>query len=156
VRDKSAPHHLSVAPGVLDADARGPTRWTVAVTRAFPGRPDQVSRAREFVRQVLGPVPVADEAVLLVSELCTNALLHTGSGAGGSFEVAVYRRSFWLRVEVRDDGSGQLPVARQPADSLVEDGRGLGLVELVAERWGHSGDRRGRSVFFELRWKPLD
>ncbi|MGH3277492.1 MAG: hypothetical protein ACRDNZ_24605, partial [Streptosporangiaceae bacterium] len=41
--------------------------------RVFPGRKDQVAQARDFVRRTLGPCPVLDEAVLLVSELATNA-----------------------------------------------------------------------------------
>ena len=122
----------------------------------FPGRHDQVARARAFVRAVLGHVPVLDEAVLLVSELCTNALLHTASGHGGTFEVAVYPRSFSVRVEVRDGGAAQAPGVRPPTDTCPEDGRGLGLVELLSDRWGHSGDHDGRSVFFELHWKRPD
>jgi anti-sigma regulatory factor (Ser/Thr protein kinase) len=127
-----------------------------AVTQVFPGRHDQVARARTFVRAVLGPVPVLDDAVLLVSELCANALLHTASGHGGTFEVAIYPRSFSVRVEVRDGGAAQPPEVRQPADTCAEDGRGLGLVELLADRWGHSGDPDGRSVFFELHWTQAD
>ena len=126
------------------------------MTRVFPGRHDQVARARAFVRAVLGPVPVLDEAVLLVSELCANALLHTASGHGGTFEVAIYPRPFSVRVEVRDCGAAQAPGIRQPADTCAEDGRGLGLVELLADRWGHSGDHDGRSVFFELHWTQHD
>jgi len=42
--------------------------------RAFPGRPNQIAYARDFTRRVLGPCPVLDEAVLLVSELATNAI----------------------------------------------------------------------------------
>jgi hypothetical protein len=55
------------------ADDRGapslPGTYAVTVKRTFPGSPDQVARVREFVRLVLGPVPVVDEAVLLTSEL---------------------------------------------------------------------------------------
>lgn len=128
----------------------------VVVTQVFPGCHDQVARARAFVRAVLGPVPVLDEAVLLVSELCTNALLHTASGHGGTFEVAVYPCPLSARIEVRDGGATQAPSVSQPARTCAEDGRGLGLVELLAERWGHSGDHHGRSVFFELHWKQPD
>jgi anti-sigma regulatory factor (Ser/Thr protein kinase) len=99
---------------------------------------------------------VLDEAVLLASELCTNALLHTASGHGGTFEVAICSRSFSVRVEVRDGGAAQAPRVRRPADSCAEDGRGLGLVELLADRWGHGGDHYGRSVFFELHWTQAD
>lgn len=41
-----------------------------------PGQHDQVSRARAFVKDVLAGCPQLDEAVLLTSELCTNALQH--------------------------------------------------------------------------------
>jgi hypothetical protein len=56
---------------------------TRPVRRVFPGRQDQVACAREFIRRKLGPCPVLDEAVLLTSELCANALQHTASGNGG-------------------------------------------------------------------------
>jgi anti-sigma regulatory factor (Ser/Thr protein kinase) len=99
---------------------------------------------------------MVDEAVLLVSELCTNALLHTTSANGGTFEVAIYPDPLSVRIEVRDEGAAQVPGVRQPADTLAEDGRGLCLVELLADRWGYDGDRNGRSVFFELHWKQPD
>jgi len=92
-----------------------------------------------------------DEAVLLTSELCTNALQHTASGNGGTFEVTVYRGRDSLRVEVHDDGSDTVPTARN-FEELSDDGRGLEIVALLAHRWGQGGDEYGRSVFFELRW----
>jgi anti-sigma regulatory factor (Ser/Thr protein kinase) len=125
----------------------------VIVTQVFPGRHDQVAHARAFVRAALGPVPVLDEAVLLVSELCTNALLHTASGHDGTFKVIVYPCPLSARIEVRDGGANQAPSVSQPANTYAEDGRGLGLVELLADRWGHSSDHTGRSVFFDLHWK---
>lgn len=95
-----------------------------------------------------------DEAVLLTSELCTNALQHTASGTGGLFELTVYREDGSLRVEVCDDGSDTVP-AVQTFEELPEDGHGLEIVHLLADRWGQNGDEFGRCVFFELRWKPL-
>lgn len=91
--------------------------------------------------------------MLLTSELCANALQHTASGNGGSFEVTVYLGNDSLRVEVRDDGSKNVP-AVQSFDQLSEEGRGLEIVALIANRWGQCGDEFGRSVFFELRWGP--
>jgi anti-sigma regulatory factor (Ser/Thr protein kinase) len=99
----------------------------------------------------VGPVPVLDEAVLLASELSTNAVVHTASGEGGAFDVAVRRYPSSVRIEICDAGSPGVPAARRQ-DDLAEAGRGLGLVDLVADHWGHSGDQDGRSVFFELRW----
>lgn len=124
---------------------------TQPARRRFPGRPGQVSSARAFVRDILGGCPQLDEAILLTSELCTNALQHTHSGDGGTFEVTVYHRPGSLRVEVRDDGSPNAPVP-QPFDSCSLDGRGLEIVACLAHRWGQRGDEYGRCVYFELRW----
>jgi anti-sigma regulatory factor (Ser/Thr protein kinase) len=120
--------------------------------RVFPGSGDQVGRARRFVGQVLGGCPVSDEAVLLTSELVTNAITHTASGRGGKVTVTVYRADTRVRVEVRDDGSDEIPVVR-PHDETSDSGYGLGLVELMAHRWGHRGGQRGRIVWFMLEWK---
>jgi len=125
---------------------------TRPVRRVFPGRQDQVACARDFVRRGIGCCPVLDEAILLTSELCANALQHTASGNGGSFEVTIYRSDDSLRVEVHDEGSGTVPEA-QNFEELSEDGRGLEIVALIAHRWGQGGDEYGRSVFFELRWR---
>jgi anti-sigma regulatory factor (Ser/Thr protein kinase) len=139
------------------ADDRGapslPSSYAVTVKRTFPGSPDQVARVREFVRLLLGPLPVVDEAVLLASELATNAVIHTASGQGGAFDVAVSRYPSAIRIEVHDAGSHQVPMPR-PWDHLTEEGRGLGLVSLIADSWGHSEDTDGRSVLFELCWQP--
>jgi two-component sensor histidine kinase len=93
-----------------------------------------------------------DEAVLLVSELATNALEHTATGDGGQFDVIVLRCETSLMVGVSDNGSVKIP-APCALDPESENGRGLGLVELVADRWGHCGSRSGRTIWFELRWK---
>ena len=126
---------------------------TPPIRRTFRGEQDQVAAARDFVKRVVGRCPMLDEAVLLTSELCTNALLHTATGRGGSFEVTVHRALNSVRVEVRDDGSKTVPAARS-LDQFSVDGRGLALVELIASLWGQNGDEFGRSVFFELRWGP--
>jgi anti-sigma regulatory factor (Ser/Thr protein kinase) len=131
---------------------------TGPVRHVFSGRQDQVACARQFVRSTVEPCPVLDEAVLLTSELCANALQHTASGNGGSFEVTVFLSDHSLRIEVRDEGATTIPAVRAVDDlddDLAERGRGLELVALIASRWGQCGDEYGRSVFFELRWdKP--
>ena len=124
---------------------------TPPARRTFPGRHEQVACARDFVRRVVKDCPVLDEAVLLTSELCTNALQHSASGNGGSFEVTLHRGHDSLRVEVCDEGSRTAPAVRS-FEELSEDGRGLEIVGLIAHRWGQGGDEYGRSVFFELRW----
>ena len=120
--------------------------------RIFPGADSQVGRARLFVGDVLDGCPVSDDAVLLTSELVTNAITHTASGRGGKVVVTVYRADTRVRVDVKDDGSDQAPVVC-PVGEDRESGFGLGLVELMADRWGHCGGRRGRVVWFMLEWK---
>jgi len=142
-------------PGLRGYGARGMTAVTVVRPRrrVFPGSGDQVRRARLFVGQVLGGCPAADDAVLLTSELVTNAITHTASGKHGKVVVTVYRADTRVRVEVRDDGSDQVPAVSEH-DQAGESGYGLGLVELMAHCWGYRGGRRGRIVWFMLEWKP--
>lgn len=121
--------------------------------RAFPGCRDQVGRAREFVAGELAGCPLIAEAVLCVSELATNALLHTASGDGGKFEVMIQRGVSRARISVRDEGSARIPEAL-PLDPASESGRGLELVAMIADCWGQSGDAAGRVVWFELGWEP--
>jgi serine/threonine-protein kinase RsbW len=123
--------------------------------RCFPGRADQIARARDFTRRVLGPCPLLDEAVLLVSELATNALEHTKTGDGGQFEVTIYRCGTSLLIGVSDNGSDKTPKPG-PFDLESETGRGLEVVELIAERWGYCGDQHGCTVWFELTESPRE
>jgi anti-sigma regulatory factor (Ser/Thr protein kinase) len=120
--------------------------------QVFPGRADQVSRARAFVRDCCGTCPAADEAVLLASELCTNAVLHSASGApGGSFEVTVDRDPRSLRVEVRDEGPRPFAEAGE-LDAPAENGRGLQIVGLLASHWGQICNPGSRVAYFALDW----
>jgi anti-sigma regulatory factor (Ser/Thr protein kinase) len=88
-----------------------------------------------------------DDAVLAVSELITNAVLH----GDGPVEVRVSHRPGVLRVEVTDDG-GAVPLPRHasPGD---ERGRGLHIVDAVTSRWGVAPKRPGpgKTVWFEIR-----
>ncbi len=73
----------------------------------FPGRRDEVSRARRLVARYLDGSPVAEDAVLLVSELAANACAHSASGQpGGRFVVRVCGNAGdGVYVEVEDEGS---------------------------------------------------
>lgn len=118
--------------------------------RVFPGTRDQVRHARDFVRLVLAGFPAVNDAMLLAGELVSNAVVHTASGDGGVLAVTVWRDANWARVAVRDAGSAGAPVVRL-FDGDGESGFGLGLVEVLADRWGHEGGARGRVVWFEMR-----
>lgn len=119
--------------------------------RIFSGSPRQVRLVRDFVGRAVAGCPVAGDVVLLASEVATNAIVHTASGAGGSFTVAVCQSGSRVRVEVLDGGSVNAPVVR-PSGCPGEFGRGLVLVGEIAARWGYSGGQRGRVVWFEVEW----
>lgn len=120
--------------------------------QAFPGQADQVAAARRFVAGVLAGCPAGPDAILLTSELATNAVQHSASGRGGFFAVVVSHGLGRVRVTVTDGGSVTRP-AVAVADELATSGRGLLLVDCLASRWGHEADPGlpgGSAVWFEL------
>ncbi|MYS64044.1 ATP-binding protein [Streptomyces sp. SID5473] len=120
---------------------------------------ESVPEVRHGLREMLGQWGsrgTADVAELLASELVTNALIHTDHGAVVTATVG----SETLRVEVRDfvEGFPEPPVtrseARQEADLLDTHGRGLALVQSLADSWGVRTQRAGKVVWFELNALP--
>ncbi|MFH8515465.1 ATP-binding protein [Streptomyces gelaticus] len=99
---------------------------------------------REFLRCRWQGEP-AEVAELLLSELVTNALIHTRHGAVVTVSMATAR----LRVEVRDFMSG-LPLSYVPNADDGTHGRGLLLVRSLADAWGVSAHALGKVVWFEL------
>lgn len=117
----------------------------------IPGRAEHVSEARAFVAKAIGEKgPVTDTAVLLTSELVTNAVMHSNSrGAGGTVSLVLIETSGGLRVEVADSGSDlSIPVVR--GDVYASDGHGLFLVQSLADQWGYIRDEIGTTVWFWL------
>ena len=116
------------------------------------GQAKRARVARAFVDGVLGPGhPCGDAALVLVTELFSNSVRHSGSGAPGeTVTVAVRERGGVVRVEVTDrSGPGVPEPSRAGRDA--EGGRGLQLVAGLAARWGWRR-RGGRTVtWFELR-----
>ena len=104
------------------------------------------AEARTFVAVALsGRCPAAvDTATLLVSELVTNAMMHTDT-MPITVEVTIDHDLAHLAVS---DDSPFVPSPR-PLDPLKAGGFGLNLVEMVAARWGVD-DERGTRVWFEL------
>lgn len=132
------------------ADSASPQSPGGPIRQVFRGTPEAVAAARAFTRDALGAVPTLDDVELLVSELCSNAIQHTASGHGGTFQVVISVGPRSVLVSVHDDGSDQQPVVR-PTGPWA-GGRGLWLVTQLADRWGHRRERHGRVVFFEMRW----
>ncbi|MER6854967.1 ATP-binding protein [Streptomyces pilosus] len=86
----------------------------------------------------------------VVAELATNAVTH-GRAPGRDFRLAFHVVDHTLRIEVTDTRSDRLPRPR-PAPPDAESGRGLWLVDALADRWGVSEDRCPRkTVWAELR-----
>lgn len=116
-------------------------------TRTFPAQPESVAAARRFVERVLDAQGLDGElreaAVLLASELVTNAVLHARSEM--LVRVEVEHR---LRVEVRDANPRVPQASEVPLEAL--SGRGLHLVEALADQWGIEPGPDGKVVWFEL------
>ena len=119
--------------------------------RMFPGSRQEVRNVRAFVGEAVDGCPAADDVILLASEVVTNAIIHTASGKDGTFTVVVHPLDGMVRVEVHDGGS-ETPPGIRSADDQAISGRGLGMVESLATRWGHLGDQNGRVVWFEVDW----
>ncbi|MEU6218792.1 ATP-binding protein [Streptomyces sp. NPDC047022] len=135
---------------------------TEATTDGAPDRPGSPQLRRQLGRADLRAVPEARRALrellghwgrpgkseiaeLLTSELVTNALIHTDQEAVLTATVSAHG----LRVEVRDF------VARRPRPRMpdIDDGthgRGLILVESLADAWGVRSHGVGKAVWFEL------
>ncbi|MFD4785644.1 ATP-binding protein [Streptomyces sp. NPDC058459] len=123
-----------------------PEAASEAASCALPARYDAVREARRFTRSTLGHWDVGDrfdDIALVVSELVTNALRHAlpaelPSGAGQSAPVRLHllRWTGRLVCSVRDP-SDESPVPRETEDDFsAESGRGLLLVESLADGWG--------------------
>ena len=93
--------------------------------------------------------PFGDDAALVLSELFTNALLHTASGGpGGLVIVQVTRWRQGVRIAVNDQGSSAEPVIRGPASEVMpeEGGHGLYLAAHLAQHLDWHDDASGRTV----------
>ncbi|WP_093714263.1 ATP-binding protein [Actinacidiphila alni] len=115
--------------------------------------PAEVGRARRWARSRLAgsgigaDEPVAETLILLISELVTNAVVHTGC-------PAVLRMLFPaapaspVRVEVAD--TSQAPPAPRHAHRDETGGRGLELVDGLADRWGWQPEGAGKQIWCEV------
>ncbi len=116
----------------------------------LPARPEHVGEARQFIARTIGDDPRADSALLLTSELVTNALLHSRSRLpGGQIVIVAVSNAAGLLVTVTDDGcdTGLPAVAAHPGD---EHGNGLLLVETIADSWGYLRSDGHTTVWFRL------
>ncbi|MFD8968497.1 SpoIIE family protein phosphatase [Streptomyces sp. NPDC059568] len=132
------------------------TRSSVVTARAaatFDPVGRSVATARAFVRDTLqgwGYADVVDDAVVLTSELVTNAVIHAGTSA----DVLCLRTEDGVRVEVADRyPEREIPIqgaGRTFANADRENGRGLLLCAAMASRWGVEYTSTYKQVWFQL------
>jgi anti-sigma regulatory factor (Ser/Thr protein kinase) len=112
-------------------------------------------RVRDAIRSWRVPVDL-DAALLLTSELVTNAIRHeAGQEAGQGAQavmLAIASSRGRLRVDVHDTSRSLPAVAEVPADA--ETGRGLLLVETLSDEWGFYRTPAGKAVYFTLAFEP--
>lgn len=118
----------------------------------FPPLAESVSRVRRFVvlRMTIADCPSSsvETAALLVSELATNAIIHACS----AFSVVLTHGPDSVTIEVSDSGSGH-PALRHPDG---HGGRGLHIVDELADEWGIRHELGGTVVFFRLHIEHAD
>lgn len=109
-----------------------------------------VGEARRFFQETLDAWGLdrdrADTATLCLSELVTNAVIHSHGGC----VVRVVLHDGALTVSVRDSGIADAVPLEPSGDPLEVHGRGLQLVEALASSWGHDADADGASVWFAI------
>ncbi|MFJ9594993.1 SpoIIE family protein phosphatase [Streptomyces virginiae] len=113
--------------------------------------PERISGARRQVRDLLhdwADEEQVDSAVLMVSEMVTNVLMHTDGDALLVAEAVGELGERRLRVEVADS-SDELPHKRHPGE-MASSGRGVLLTEMLADAWGVDPRGEGKSIWFEL------
>jgi anti-sigma regulatory factor (Ser/Thr protein kinase) len=129
----------------------GTTQWSHE--GAWPGTPESVAMAREFVTLHLEEHHLAGlvrEARLVASELATNAVRH----AQTPFAITIEQRNGEVTISVRDWSSEQ-PVPEVPV-MLATGGRGLMLVDALSVTWGVTAKSDGgKSVWARFRTGTL-
>ncbi|MFD9333981.1 SpoIIE family protein phosphatase [Streptomyces sp. NPDC060028] len=129
--------------GVATPRGGGPLRQ-----RLLPGDPDAPAMARHLIRAAVaawGAWDQADEIELAADELMTNALVHTDGVGHVSMRLTPEGR---IRIEVEDTSSA-LP-RRREADDWAVSGRGLMLVDRLADSWGVEPRGGGKCVWCEF------
>lgn len=117
--------------------------------RFYPRCRQSVPAARNFASAAVadwGFFHRIDDVLLCVSELATNALLHGVPAGRGLLLRLRLREGAVLRVEVHDSGGG----VPQVADVADEGGRGLLLVDAMADKWGVGERDQGKVVWCEF------
>lgn len=111
--------------------------------------PEAAGLVRAAVRRIEGLGAMRDDAILVASELVTNAVVHSGGSPADTIRVRATLVGGQVSISVHDPGlSADSPYVRA-ADISQRSGRGLLIVKRVARRWGFERDY-GSRVWAEL------
>lgn len=122
--------------------------WCVVVPHHARGAQQARHRLAAELAGVL-PQPLLSDVVAVVAELVGNSIRHAGPLPGGVVRVAWRVRGNVIEVRVTDGGAQNIPAPRDAGPEEL-DGRGLTIVQALADRWGVERDGLGQSVWAEL------
>jgi anti-sigma regulatory factor (Ser/Thr protein kinase)/anti-anti-sigma regulatory factor len=155
------PHFLSLYADVDEAIDKAMSRppYLRDELRLAP-TPTAAAAARAFVREVcrywqiaLPDATVTDRAVLLASELVTNAVVHSQGPVRLRLELHQER----LHLAVYDQSPRLLALATEPGDLEAEGGRGLLIIDQLASAWGvHPSPGGGKAIWCVLERSPAE
>ncbi len=118
---------------------------------AFPGEERQLGLLRRWIALLLPECESRDDITSVVTELASNSVRHTASGArGGQFAVGLAWCRRFVHVAVADCGTPHGP--RLVDDQAAEHGRGLRIVAELSVRTGAHGDHTGRVTWADVAW----
>jgi len=120
---------------------------TASATIELPAEAVSARRARHWVTDRIGEYglePLWDAVELLTAEVVTNGLLH----AGTRLTLSVRRQGAGVQVEVQD--GSPVPPHRQHFSRTATTGRGIGLLDDLADEWGWRAEDGGKTVWFRV------
>ncbi|MGH8873272.1 MAG: ATP-binding protein [Acidimicrobiia bacterium] len=122
----------------------------------IPARPDAGAVARRAISRWMGGHPRLDDALLAVTELINNAVLHGGLEPGEDLTITVWPEGNGMRLTVRHAGVlfdlEELPPPSRDAGAS----RGLAIVEKIADAWGVDSDGNEVTAWFEVGPRMAD
>ncbi|GAB3439286.1 hypothetical protein GCM10027570_03400 [Streptomonospora sediminis] len=128
-------------------------RPRVAACRWFPGSRSSVREVRRFIANRLQDCPATDDAVLVASELATNAIQHTESGTWttGFLVMLEHTDDEGVLITVHDAGATTCTPYIAEFNPDTGNGRGLSLVNAVAKSWGSQGGPAERMTWCSVQ-----
>jgi anti-sigma regulatory factor (Ser/Thr protein kinase) len=120
------------------------------IRRSLLARPEAAAKARRELVGLAFPEVTREQLALLVTELVSNSVLHSGITEADLVEVELTNWPGKVRLEVHDGGCGFVPGAPDAEDALEPGGRGLMIVAALSESWGVDRDPDGFTVWCEV------